>query len=157
MSSDPKQEEILDQDASEGKKAEKDTAVQKKSALRMLQIQEEDLATQKSIREERLETMRWLRRARNIVAIVATVIPIALLAWLLAALTNPCVGRFFYDNDVNMWAKVAVISGTFLTFIFVFGGLVKGIFSSSRNEDDKDSKFEELARLAAENFGEKMQ
>ena len=143
---------LLAEDAAEGERAEKDATAQKRSELQMLQIQEEDLATQKAIREERLATMQWLRRARNIVAALAIGIPIAMLAWLFVALTVPCVGKIFYDDRVDMWLKVVVVSGTFLSFIFVFGGVVKGIFSSSRNEDHKESRFDDLETLAAAAF-----
>ena len=152
MSTESEHAKLLAQDASEGKKAEKNTAVQTQSKIRMLEIQEDDLATQKAIREERLATMQWLRRARNIVAFLAIGIPIAMLVWLFVALTVPCVGKIFYDAEVDMWVKTAVVSGTFLSFIFVFGGVVKGIFSSSRNEDHKESRFDDLETLATAAF-----
>ena len=40
---------------------------------------------------------------------------------------------FRAGNEIDKWVKLAIVSGTFLTFIIVFGALIRGLFAAARN------------------------
>ena len=155
--------DILDDDASEGKKAAEQRALSDEvGAHRRMSLSERE--SKLKIGDEHLKAMQWLRWTRLFVAIFAAAIPIGMLALLGFALFCPIakktvigklLGSGFY---VHMWPKLALISGTFLTFIFVFGALVKGVFASSRekvNEPPSHQNATEWAeKIARSSLGE---
>ena len=106
--------------------------------------------------DELLKDLQWRRRTRLAVSVLAAVMPAGLLGLLAAALT--CAGEpgYLCDQRVGEWPKIAVISGAFLTFIFVFGGLVKGVFAISRGGHDEPAapgrKVWELGQQLTENL-----
>lgn len=105
---------------------------------------QDDAASGKSADEEILQDMqkeylknrRWQRRTRLTIACLATIIPVGMLGWLIAAFIWPD-GSFLKDASTNMWLKIAIVSGTFLSFIFVFGALVRGVFTSSSDASEE--------------------
>ena len=155
MSDGREQRDILAANASEVSEAEKNAPPREAAALRMLELREQDLANQIDIGRERLKAMRWLRRIRAVVVVLAAAIPVGMLALLGVALAAGEQG-FFQSAQVGMWPKIVVISGTFLTFIFVFGALVKGVFAPGRVEDDdsRQSALESLGEKIVRNSGE---
>ena len=95
--------------------------------------------------DERLTDMKWRRRTRLVISILAVVIPVGLLLCMLWAAALFPRGIFAGES---MWPQIVFISGTFLTFIFVFGALVRGAFADSR--DDKDASRPNILREMGE-------
>ena len=120
---------------------------------RMLELNESHLELRTKLLNEQLEDMRVARDTRRIVARLAIGIPIAMLVVLALALMFPYLfNGFFHDKHTSMWPKIVLISGTFLTFIFVFGALVRGVFAPSKGGSEEQQP-ERLAESATRHFG----
>ena len=121
---------------------------------------QDDVASGKSADEEILQDIQkeylksrvWQRWTRLVVACLATIIPVGMLGWLIAAFICPDIFGSFLQ-DANMWLKIAIVSGTFLSFIFVFGALVRGVFTSS-SEANGEYRPEKIMRSVAQTLTE---
>lgn len=104
------------------------------------------------IQQEYLTSRVWQRWTRLVVACLATIIPVGMLVGLVVAFICPdTFGSFL--KDANMWLKIAIVSGTFLSFIFVFGALVRGVFASSSG-DNGEYRPEKIMRSVAQTLTE---
>lgn len=104
------------------------------------------------IQKEYLTSRVWHRWTRLTIAVLATIIPVGMLVWLVAALSYPdTFGSFL--QEANMWLKIAIVSGTFLSFIFVFGALVRGVFTSS-SDANGEYRPEKIMRSVAQTLTE---
>ena len=137
---------------SRGTGLEKNTLDQEQSR-RVLKLEELHLELRTKLLQEQLEDMQAARRDRRIVARLAIGIPLALLVFLALVLMFPGLsGGFFHNAATSMWPKIILISTPILTFIFVFGALVRGVFASSKGANG-EQRPEQLAQSAARHWG----
>ena len=120
---------------------------------RMLKLEEKNLELRTNLLQEQMEDMQAARRDRRTVARLAIGIPLALLIILVLALAFPGLfGGFFHSEQPGMWPKLIYITGTFLVFIFVFGALVRGVFSPTKGANG-EQRPEQLVERAARHWG----
>lgn len=128
-------------------------ALQQERSQRMLELDEKNLGLRTELLNEQLQDMQDARRARRIVARLAIGIPVFMLALLLLGLIFPAIfGGFLHNDQTDMWPKVVLISGTFLTFIFIFGALVRGVFASAPGGSE-EQRPEQLVGSATRHAG----
>lgn len=90
---------------------------------------------------EQLLDAKWRRYLRLIVAGLALLISSFLMFLMIRALyfspvdNTVATNLISSGNETDMWIKIAVISGTFLTFIIIFGALIRGLFAADRDAE----------------------
>lgn len=95
--------------------------------------------------DEQLLDARLRRRLRLIVAVLALFVSLILMFFMIDALylspvENTVAGSLLKPSTpADMWLKITLVSGTFLTFILVFGALIRGLFSADRNMEKHTS------------------
>ena len=165
MRDDQERGKVLAEDASKGEDAEKEASAQERAARLSMEIAEGDHSDRRELNAERLREMRQTRKIRQLTFYWVMLPLLALSSFALLAL-GVAAARYGFVDIVqgsedggamsSPWPKVVFISGTFLTFIFVFGALVKGVFASPRREGE-DSHRDVMAKLPetiARNSGE---
>lgn len=124
-----------------------------KHSKRMRELGESHLELRTKLLNEQIKDMRAARRDRRTVARLAIGIPLALLVLPVLVLMFPSLfSGFFHDEQTGMWPKIILISSPLLTFIFVFGALVRGVFSPAKGANG-EQRPEQLVERAARHWG----
>ena len=90
---------------------------------------------------EQLLDAKWRRWLRLVVAGLALFISSLLMFLMIDTLYGEtaentlAVNLLQTGNEAGMWLKITIVSGTFLTFILIFGALIRGLFAADRDAE----------------------
>ena len=145
MNAEQERKRAMSRDIPAAKEAEMNASAREQMAQRRLEIIEGDHYDRKRLNEERIAAMRQAREMQKF-AFYRVMLPLLGASVLALAGLGVAVACFDFvatpqgseygGARPSPWPKVVFISGTFLTFIFVFGAFVKGVFASSRGGED---------------------
>ena len=112
-----------------------------------------DLKTDKSahtISDEILKSRKQKRQIGWGVAVVAAIVPLAMLSIMVWLMIYKWDGM---GGGMREWTRTAFVSGSFLSFIVIYAVLIKGMFSRTKEEEDA-SPIKEASDLLREFRGD---